>query len=329
MNTIYLLSDKSTAEMNHGRMYLKDDDGMSRDIPLEDVGCVVLNWHAHISMPLVFTLLEKGTPLFFVNEKGESVASMGGEAIRSESLFVQHNKFDDDFSGIEFAADVVCGKLNRQQYLLEEYVERKESEVLRETAEELSLWSKCIWGAEDMELIRKCESIATRHYYRAFAEIFDQNLWPWKGRVERQAHDPVNALLNLGYDFLEREVRIAVLGSCLRPSVGFFHTNNDGIRNNLVLDLMELFRAPVADRFVLQLLDRGTLSPENFVDDEKTGCRLTEEAFSVWQTAYEEYMAKSELKDCDGKTPRELIRTEVREFAEGLLKAQRTPPTHG
>ncbi len=319
MNTIYILSDKSVAKINHGRIRIKDDSGMSQNIRVEDVDCAVLEWSDHIPTPLLSALTEQDIPLFFVNEKGESVASMGGVDICKERFRVQYDKFDDDFSCIENAADVVSGKISRQQYLLEEYAERRESEAMRETAEELSLWAKCVWGTEDMEMVRKCEDMATRHYYRAFAEILDPNLWPWKGRVERQAHDPVNTLLNLGYAFLEREVRIAVLGACLQTNVGFFHTNK-GFKDNIVLDLMELFRVPVTDRFMFQLLDRGTLPPEDFVDDEKAGCRLKEAAFSVWRGAYEEYMAKSELKDCDGKTPRELIRTEVREFAERLFE---------
>ena len=319
MSTIYLLSDKSAAEIDHGRIRIKDDGGMGQDILLEDVDCAVLEWGDHISMPLLYALLEQDIPLFFVNEKGESVASMGGDDICNEIVRAQHVQFGDNFSCTEIAEDVVCGKIRRQQYLLEEYAEQRKSEALRETAEELSVWAKCVWGMDDMGLLRECEDMATRHYYRAFAEILDPSLWPWEGRADRQAHDPVNAVLNLGYAFLEREVRLAVLGACLQPYVGFLHTNN-GRKDNLVLDLMELYRASVTDCFVLQLLDSGTLSPKDFDNDEKTGCCLKKAMYPVWRAAYEDYMAKPVLKDNEEKSPREMIRKEVQEFADRLFE---------
>ncbi len=86
-------------------------------------------------------------------------------------------------------------------------------------------------------------------------------------------------------------------------------------KDSLVYDLMELFRQTVTDRFVLRLLNYGTLAPKDFTHEEETGCRLTEKAFPVWCAAYEDYMGKPVLKDYDGNTPREMIRKEVRKFA--------------
>ena len=78
---------------------------------------------------------------------------------------------------------------------------------------------------------------------------------------------------------------------------------------------MELFRQTVTDRFVLRLLNYGTLAPKDFTHEEENGCRLTEKAFPVWCAAYEDYMGKPVLKDYDGNTPREMIRKKVRKFA--------------
>jgi CRISPR-associated protein Cas1 len=45
--------------------------------------------------------------------------------------------------------------------------------------------------------------------------------------------------------------------------MGFLHRDRPG-RASLALDLMEEFRAPVADRVALTLLNRGQLGPEDF-----------------------------------------------------------------
>lgn len=318
MTTVYLLSEKTTAKKEHGRMCLESADGKRRGVPMGDVDCVVVGRRAHITMPLVFALLEQGTPLSFVNGKGELVASMGGDAMSAERFRGQCEKFDDDFICLNLAVDILCEKIRRQHRLIKSYAKRKKSDALEEIAKDLASFRDCAWEMEDVNPLRGCEGMAARRYFQAFTEILDQNLWPWEKRSRRPAHDPVNALLNLAYAFLEREVRIAIVGARLDPRIGFLHANN-GRKDSLVYDLMELFRATVADRFVLRMLNYGALSPEDFTHDEEQGCRLTEKAFPVWCAAHEDYMTKP-VKDYEGNSPREKIRKEVREFAEHLFK---------
>ena len=82
-----------------------------------------------------------------------------------------------------------------------------------------------------------------------------------------------------------------------------------------VYDLMELFRQPVTDRFTLQILNDGTLTPRDFTSDGETGCRLTEKAVPVWCAVYEDFMT-TPSQDFEGKAPREWVREEIRTFAE-------------
>lgn len=79
---------------------------------------------------------------------------------------------------------------------------------------------------------------------------------------------------------------------------------------------MELFRQPVIDRFILSLLNRKTLKPENF-SNEKDSIRLSEEARLLWCARYETYMEKI-YKDYGGKTSRQMIRERIRQFSEQL-----------
>lgn len=106
----------------------------------------------------------------------------------------------------------------------------------------------------------------------------------------------------------------------LDPRIGFFHANN-GRKDSLVFDLMEPFRQPVVDRFVLRTLNYGALSPGDFRTTMDDGCRLTEKAFPLWCAAYEDYMEKP-TKACGGETPRAMIRKEVRQFAEAVFHTE-------
>ncbi len=318
MSTVYLLSDKTIAKKDHGRMMLESANGGRRGLPIGDIDSVVLGRRAHITMPLVFALLEQGIPLSFVNGKGVLVASMGGETVSISRLLLQNELFAEEETRWGLVRRLVREKILRQRRLVKSYAQRKKSDVLASIAKELGIYQRHTEELNEIEELRGCEGMAARVYFNAFTEILDQSLWPWEGRSRRPAHDPVNALLNLSYAFLEREVRHAVIGARLDPRVGFFHANN-GRKDSLVYDLMECFRQTVADRFFLRILNYGTLSPEDFTHDGESGCRLTEKAFPVWCAAYEDYMEKPGLKYYAGKTPREIIRKEVRAFACGIF----------
>ncbi|MBN4844835.1 CRISPR-associated endonuclease Cas1, partial [Staphylococcus sp. EG-SA-29] len=102
---------------------------------------------------------------------------------------------------------------------------------------------------------------------------------PWlgrfTGRVGRGAVDPVNVALNYAYGMLTAEAIRAVAACGLDPHAGFLHSSG---RNKpaLALDLMEEFRAPVADSAVFRAFNNGELREESF-DVSLGSARLTDQ----------------------------------------------------
>ncbi len=76
--------------------------------------------------------------------------------------------------------------------------------------------------------------------------------------------DPVNAMLSLAYAMLTRHLTIALASVGLDPYRGFYHAPRYG-RPALALDLMEPFRAIVADSVVLSAVNTGEVGPNDFV----------------------------------------------------------------
>lgn len=87
--------------------------------------------------------------------------------------------------------------------------------------------------------------------------------WEWLGRSGRPATDPINALLNYAYSLLTADAIRAVTSCGLDPHAGFLHSSK---RNKpaLALDLMEEFRAPIADSVVQRAINNGEVRPEQF-----------------------------------------------------------------
>ena len=78
----------------------------------------------------------------------------------------------------------------------------------------------------------------------------------FKGRVTRDAGDPVNQAINYVYGMLYGEVWRALVKAGLDPYFGIMH-GSERDQGSLVFDLIEEFRAPFADRLVVALLGRG------------------------------------------------------------------------
>lgn len=70
----------------------------------------------------------------------------------------------------------------------------------------------------------------------------------------RNATDPINAMLNYGYKIAETECVNACYGAWLSPSLGIGHVVKDG-RDSFAQDLIETIR-PRVDQIILKILER-------------------------------------------------------------------------
>ncbi len=104
-------------------------------------------------------------------------------------------------------------------------------------------------------------------------------------RNRRPPRDPVNALLSFAYALLAKDCFAAVCAVGFDPYRGFYHTGRHG-RPSLALDLMEEFRAVIADSVVLTLVNNRLVTPADFVT-WREACQLTESGRRAFFAAYE------------------------------------------
>ena len=112
---------------------------------------------------------------------------------------------------------------------------------------------------------------------------------PFRGRSRRPPRDPVNALLSLGYGLLSAEIIGALAGVGLDPQIGLFHSSR-GRMPALAQDLLELFRAPVADALALSLVNLGILQEKQFESLPNGGIILAKPALETYFHHYRRRM---------------------------------------
>ena len=99
----------------------------------------------------------------------------------------------------------------------------------------------------------------------------------FNGRNRRPPRDPVNALLSFVYTLLTNEVQSAITAGGLDPYLGALHEIDYG-RPSLACDLVEEYRAFLGDRMVLGLINRKTISPDDFVYRKNPPAEYADEA---------------------------------------------------
>ena len=106
------------------------------------------------------------------------------------------------------------------------------------------------------------EGQASAEYWTALSDTVDDK-WGFSNRSGRYAQDPINSLLNYGYAVLESEIWKSIYLAGLDPYCGFLHSERYG-RASLVFDLIEEFRQQVVDKTVLSIVNKNSVSLEDF-----------------------------------------------------------------
>lgn len=193
MCVIYMMSEDTKAIKDHGRLLLYRKEEKVASQPISRISSVVVTKQAHVTMPLVYALLEEGVPISYMDFRGRVLGVLGGERISLEHLFRQKEVFESPKEQVRLVREIVCRKIKSQRKVLKEY-SYYERELQSMAA--IGRLAACAHKAKhlmDIEVLRGMEGAASRVYFSAFPCLLDEKIWRWEGRAQYPAHDAVNA----------------------------------------------------------------------------------------------------------------------------------------
>lgn len=258
---LHLTVQGSRASIRNGRIIVEKKGEQLGTVPVERVSGVIVHGNIDLSSALNRTLMWNDVPVVWCSMSGrvygfaKSVEGPNGLARCKQHVLSQRGN-------LQIATSMIHAKIWNQATLLRRNSESPtELQLLRQAA-------NAALGAVDIPNLFGIEGEAAAIYFSAFSRMLApdqmQNLgWSWNGRRGRGADDPINVLLNYCYGLLRSEALRAILACGLDPHAGFIHSSN---RNKpaLALDLMEEFRAPVADSTVVSLINRREIKDSDF-----------------------------------------------------------------
>ncbi len=264
MAVVYLTTQGAQAHLDNGRMVVTQREQILARLPLTQISLLVVFGNIGLTTPLMGALLDKGTEIIFLTQRGRFRGRLHGHdtphvALRRQ----QYTALDDAHWILQMVRGLVTAKIQHQRGLLQRYRRRK-AETPPEVDTAILRLQRALQSAgrkRSANALRGVEGTASRAYFSGLKALF-RPACRFQGRVRRPPRDPVNVLLSLGYTILLQKAQSAVQAVGLDPYAGFLHTASYG-RPSLALDLMEEFR-PVVDGMVLKVCNQGLISPDDF-----------------------------------------------------------------
>lgn len=261
-HVVHLATYGSRASIREGRLRAEHRGELVAEVPLEDVHAIVIHGNCDISSGLVRELLWRGKQIVWASGRGKVVGWAAPAHLPNTQARV--SQYSRSMSrDLRLAREFVYSKIANQATLL------RRNGHAAQAVEGMRNIQASVKTAESIETVLGYEGAAAKLYFGNFLTMFNgQSLsfleTRFPGRIGRGATDPLNVCLNYAYGILSGEVLRAIVACGLDPYAGFLHSSGRG-KPALVLDLMEEFRAPIADSAVVGAFNNGEMGRKSFV----------------------------------------------------------------
>jgi CRISP-associated protein Cas1 len=293
LNTLYVQTQGTYLRLDHDTLVLEVEQKKQFQVPLHHLGGIVAFGNVLMSPFLLHRCAGDGRAVVWMTEYGRFRARLTGETTGNVLLRrSQHAALDNPQTTLDIARYMVAGKLqNARNVLMRSAREAKTEDDRQSLSKAAQVHADAIGNAEkavDLDKLRGIEGYAAKAYFAAFTAMVlsDRAVFEFTERSRRPPKDPINALLSFAYTLLVNECVAACEGVGLDPQMGFLHVLRPG-RPALALDLMEELRPILADRFVLTLINRAQIQPNDFVERPGGAIYLTDEARKTFLGAYQ------------------------------------------
>jgi CRISPR-associated protein Cas1 len=236
----------------------------------------------------------RGLGLSFLTEQGRFLAraaapTQGNVLLRR----TQYRLADDPAACLRVARPIIAAKIQNARNLLlraaRDAGDDARTEPLRAAARQMAALLLELPAATGLDQARGIEGNTARVYFQALPGAIrsEEPSFAFAGRNRRPPRDPVNAMLSFVYALLRHDCIGALEAVGLDPAVGYLHVDRPG-RPSLALDLMEEFRALVADRLVLALINRRQVRGKGFICDPAGSVAMDDATRRALLVAYQE-----------------------------------------
>lgn len=293
LNTLYITTQKTYLHKKGEAVEIILEDKVLATIPFITLDSIVCFGNISVSPYLLGACPEYNITISFLSEFGKFLARVQGPVAGNVLLRKSQYRISDDLEkSAQISKFFIIGKISNQKTVLQRAVrDHKDTidiEKVEKAINELNNALDKVEKQDDLDKLRGIEGDAAESYFSAFDELIitQKNDFKFEGRNRRPPLDNVNAMLSYVYTLLYHDMISALEVVGLDPAVGFMHRDRPG-RLSLALDLVEEFRAFLADRLVLNLINRKEVTSNQFTKTASGAVVMDDVARKTVITAYQ------------------------------------------
>ena len=307
LNTLYVTSENSYLSLDGENIVVFEDKKEVGRLPLHNLEGIVSFGYRGTSPALMGACADRNISLCYVTPQGKFLARVTGK-IKGNVILrqQQYESSRDKEISLSIAKNCITGKIYNARWVLERAVRDHSLQINTDQVKTASVHLKQslehIRNSQSKEQLRGYEGEAASIYFGVFNELILQQKkdFVFCGRNKRPPLDNINAMLSFVYTLLTNQIASALECVGLDPYIGYLHTERPG-RVSLALDLIEELRAPLADRFVLSLINKKVITRKNFKTKENVSLIMDDEArkrlLTEWQNRKKETITHPFLKE--------------------------------
>lgn len=313
LETLYITTPDSYLYERNGNICICVGGKEKASVPVSQVDSIVLIGKNTLSTALLSLCAKNDITISFLGESGSFQGRLCGPV--SGNVLLRKRQYDSisnpDFAN-RFVRDLLFCKIRNSKGVLMRHARAAKDEItkreLLSAVERLSSAAQCLDGCADTDSMRGVEGSAAAIYFSQFDNMLSSPKgYRFETRSKRPPQNEVNAVLSFAYTMLAHDVCSSMEAVGLDPAAGYLHTLRPG-RCSFALDLMEELRAPLCDRFVITLFNKGQLDDLDF-DKDSEAVYLSERGrrtvLTQWRARKKEEIRHPFLKEkiCIGTIP--------------------------
>ena len=290
LNTLYITTPESYLSKDGMNVVVSINQQEVFRIPVINLESIVTFGYKGTSPGLMKLCMDNNVSLTFLSPNGRFISRFQGPT-RGNVLLrkAQYRLSEDEAWSLHVAKVMIGGKIQNYRNILRRYQRDYGNNPEVESAvTALDVRKHKVFLATDRLTLIGEEGLAANKYFEVFPCMMTQQRegFPFSGRNRRPPKDAVNAMLSLAYTLIANDVAAALETVGLDPYVGFLHTLRPG-RASLALDMSEELRAYLGDRFVLSLINRRQVTPNDFLYQGERGVTMSENGRKTFITAWQ------------------------------------------
>ncbi len=292
MAFLYITEQGAVLKKASERLIVEKDDEVLLDTPASKIEGVLIFGNVQFTTQAVRLLFEQGIEMALFSRRGKLLGQLTSPFTKNITLrqaqYARHG--DPDFV-LSLARTIVSAKVANSLEFIREFAHNHPDADVGEEISEINELSRLVDSQPDISSLLGMEGSSAHAYFNAYAKMI-RHSFQFQGRRKRPAPDPVNALLSLGYTMIYNEISSLLDGLGFDPYLGFYHQPHYG-HATLASDLMEEFRAPLADRFTLYLINNRIFKEEDFFFHAASkGVYLKDESRKRYFAEYERFIER-------------------------------------